>query len=111
MAMGAASPRSPARRQRRDMRAAQSRTMSLIEALANVAVGFAIAVLTQRAVFPLFGISTTLPTDLAIGTVFTLSVGGALLSHAAAVRADRSAALAALFAATSANAGQNGLWS
>jgi len=54
------------------MRAAQSRTMSLIEALANVAVGFTIAVLTQRAVFPLFGISTTLSTDLAIGAVFTL---------------------------------------
>jgi hypothetical protein len=54
------------------MRSAQSRTMSLAEALANVAVGFTIAVLTQRAVFPLLGISTTLPTDLAIGAVFTV---------------------------------------
>lgn len=54
------------------MRAAQSRAMSLVEALANVAVGFIIAVLTQRAVFPLFGISTTISTDLAIGALFTL---------------------------------------
>ena len=53
------------------MRGVQSRAMSLIEALANVAVGFTIAVLTQRAVFPWFGISTTLSTDLAIGAVFT----------------------------------------
>ena len=54
------------------MRAAQSRTMSLVEALANVAVGFTIAVLTQRAVFPYFGIVTTLSTDLAIGAMFTV---------------------------------------
>lgn len=54
------------------MRPVQSRTMSLVEALANIAVGFGIAVLTQRAVFPLFGISTTLSTDLAIGAVFTV---------------------------------------
>ena len=50
----------------------QSRAMSLVEALANVAVGFTIAVLTQRAVFPWFGISTTISTDLAIGAVFTV---------------------------------------
>lgn len=54
------------------MRAAQSRAMSLVEAFANVAVGFIIAVVTQRAVFPLFGISTTFSTDLAIGALFTL---------------------------------------
>ena len=46
--------------------------MSLIEALANVAVGFGVAILTQRAVFPLFGITTVLSTDLAIGAVFTV---------------------------------------
>lgn len=52
-------------------RVAQSRTMSLVEALANVLVGYAVAVLTQRAVFPLFGIETALSTDLVIGAVFT----------------------------------------
>lgn len=46
--------------------------MSLIEALANVLVGFVVVVLTQRAVFPLFGIETALSTDLAIGAVFTV---------------------------------------
>lgn len=54
------------------MRSGQSRTMSLVEALANVAVGFTIAVLTQRAVFPLFSIVTTVSTDLAIGAMFTV---------------------------------------
>ncbi len=53
------------------MRAAQSRTMSLVEAIANVAIGFWIAVGTQRLVFPLFGIETAFTTDLAIGAVFT----------------------------------------
>jgi hypothetical protein len=53
------------------MRAAQSRTMSLLEAVANVAIGFWIAVGTQRLVFPLFGIETAFATDLAIGAVFT----------------------------------------
>ena len=53
------------------MRAAQSRMMSFVEALGNVLVGFVAAVLTQRAVFPLFGIETALSTDLAIGAVFT----------------------------------------
>jgi hypothetical protein len=46
--------------------------MSLVEALANVLVGYSVAVLTQRSVFPLFGITTTLSTDLAIGAVFTV---------------------------------------
>lgn len=52
-------------------RGTQSRAMSLVEALANVAVGFTIAVLTQRAVFPWFGISTSILTNVAIGAVFT----------------------------------------
>ncbi len=54
------------------MRAAQSRAMSLVEAFANVAVGFIIAVLTQRAVFPLFGIQTDWSVDFAIGGLFTV---------------------------------------
>ena len=34
----------------------QSRLMSLVEAIANVVVGYAIAVLTQLIVFPWFGL-------------------------------------------------------
>lgn len=54
------------------MRPVQSRAMSLVEALANVAVGFVVAVLTQRAVFPLFGIQTDWSVDFAIGGLFTV---------------------------------------
>jgi hypothetical protein len=46
--------------------------MSLVEALANVTVGFFVAVLTQRAVFPLFGIQTDWSVDFAMGGLFTL---------------------------------------
>jgi hypothetical protein len=34
----------------------QSRRMSLVEAATNVVVGYAIAVLTQLLVFPIFGL-------------------------------------------------------
>jgi hypothetical protein len=47
--------------------------MSLIEAIANVAVGFAIALLTQILVFPLFGLQVSLAENLAIGSLFTLA--------------------------------------
>ena len=49
----------------------QSRLMSAVEAVANVAVGYGIAVLTQLAVFPLFGLRVGLGDNLAIGGVFT----------------------------------------
>ena len=38
----------------------QSRLMSLVEAVANVVVGYGVAVLVQIAVFPLFGVSISL---------------------------------------------------
>ena len=38
----------------------QSRLMSLVEAVANVVVGYGVAVATQLLVFPLFGLQTTL---------------------------------------------------
>ena len=38
----------------------QSHTMSLVEALANVAVGYSVAVVTQILIFPIFGLHTTL---------------------------------------------------
>ena len=49
----------------------QSRLGSFVEAIANVAIGYAIAVATQVAVFPLFGIETGVSDALAIGAIFT----------------------------------------
>jgi hypothetical protein len=49
----------------------QSCRMSLAEAAANVLVGYAIAVLTQILVFPIFGLQVSLPENLAIGLLFT----------------------------------------
>lgn len=50
----------------------QSRTMSLVESLTNVAIGYGIAVVTQMLVFPLFGLSTTLADNMAMGAIFTV---------------------------------------
>jgi hypothetical protein len=50
----------------------QSRLMSLVEAIANVAVGYGIAVLTQVLVFPLFGLSATISQNLGIGAIFII---------------------------------------
>ena len=49
----------------------QSRLMSLVESLANVLVGYGVAVLTQVLVFPLFGLAVTLSENLLIGLIFT----------------------------------------
>ena len=49
----------------------QSRLMSLVEAVANVVVGYGVAVLTQMLVFPLFGLTGGFRQNLAIGLVFT----------------------------------------
>ena len=48
----------------------QSRTMSLVESATNVIVGYILAILTQLAVFPLFGIEAAIHEHLAIGLVF-----------------------------------------
>ena len=48
----------------------QSRTMSLIEAVTNVVVGYMLAIATQLLVFPLFGIEAALHEHLAIGLAF-----------------------------------------
>ncbi len=50
----------------------QSRRMSLVESIANVIVGYGIAVGTQVVVFPLFGIHASLSDNLTIGAIFTL---------------------------------------
>ncbi len=49
----------------------QSRLMSFVEAAANVAVGYVVAVLTQALVFPLFGLQASLAQNLQIGLIFT----------------------------------------
>lgn len=48
----------------------QSRTMSLVEAVTNVVVGYGLAVITQIIVFPWFGIEAPLGEHLAIGLAF-----------------------------------------
>ncbi len=50
----------------------QSRWMSLVESLTNIAVGYGLAVLTQILVFPLFGLLASLGENLVIGAVFTV---------------------------------------
>lgn len=50
----------------------QSRTMSLVESLTNVTVGFGIAVVTQVLVFPMFGLTATLAQNVAMGAIFTV---------------------------------------
>ena len=48
----------------------QSRCMSLFEAVANVAVGYALALATQIVVFPWFGLHPSVGENLAIGAIF-----------------------------------------
>lgn len=50
----------------------QSRCMSMVESIANVVVGYGMAVTTQILIFPSFGLHTTLEQDLKMGAVFTL---------------------------------------
>jgi hypothetical protein len=51
---------------------AQSRRMSLIESIANVAVGYGVAVVTQILIFPVFGLHATLTQNLQMGAIFTV---------------------------------------
>lgn len=51
----------------------QSRAMSLVEALANVIVGFGVAVATQMTIFPWFDLQTTLEQNLTMGLIFTVA--------------------------------------
>ena len=50
----------------------QSRLMSLAESIANVIVGYGVAVVTQILIFPIFGLHTTLAQNLKMGAVFTV---------------------------------------
>ena len=49
----------------------QSRVMSFVESVANVIVGYGVAVVTQILIFPIFGLHTTLAQNLKMGAVFT----------------------------------------
>jgi len=48
----------------------QSRIMSMVEAAANVAIGYVLAIATQIVVFPWFGIETGIAEHLTIGLAF-----------------------------------------
>lgn len=50
----------------------QTRIHSAIESVANVVVGFGVALLSQILVFPLFGIHVPLSANLGIGAWFTV---------------------------------------
>ena len=50
----------------------QSKRMSLIETLVSTAIGYLVAVATQAAVFPLFGLHVPLQDNLMIGAIFTV---------------------------------------
>ena len=49
----------------------QSRVMSLVEAVANVAVGLLVAVATQIIVFPILGLQASFAQNLKLALVFT----------------------------------------
>ena len=51
---------------------AQSRRGSLIEAVINTVVGYALAVTTQFAVFPVFGLQVGFVENLGLGLIFTV---------------------------------------
>jgi len=54
--------------------------MSFVEAIANVAVGYGVAVTTQVLVFPVFGLQASLADNLLIGAIFTVvSIGRSYL--------------------------------
>ena len=50
----------------------QSRTMSLVESVANVVVGYGIAVVSQLLLFPVFGMHMTLEQNLKLAGAFTI---------------------------------------
>lgn len=50
----------------------QSRRASLAESIANVAIGYVVAVVTQMAVLPLFGMSGRTQDHLAIAGIFSV---------------------------------------
>ena len=50
----------------------QTRRQSMIETAASVAIGYLVALASQLAIFPLFGIHATMSDNLLIGAWFTV---------------------------------------
>lgn len=50
----------------------QSRKLSLLESLANVAIGYFVALAAQLVILPLFGLHPSLQDNLMIGALFTV---------------------------------------
>lgn len=50
----------------------QSRTWSAVESVANIAIGYGVALASQLAIFPLYGINVSLSTNIWIGAWFTV---------------------------------------
>jgi hypothetical protein len=50
----------------------QTRLMSFVECVANVIIGYGVAVATQILIFPVFGLHASLVQNLQMGAVFTL---------------------------------------
>jgi hypothetical protein len=50
----------------------QTRLMSFVESIVNVAIGYSVALATQILVFPLFGLEVQFRDNLAIGAIFTV---------------------------------------
>ena len=66
----------------------QSRTMSLVESIANVLAGFGVAVAMQIAVFPLFGLRASLSREPDDGRRLHGGVDRPVVLPAKGVRAD-----------------------
>ena len=49
----------------------QSRAMSLVESVANVVVGYGVAVVAQILIFPVFGLHTSLTVNLKMAAIFS----------------------------------------
>ena len=50
----------------------QSKLVSLLESFINIFIGYTVAVISQMAIFPMFGIQIELKDNLLIGFYFTL---------------------------------------
>jgi len=50
----------------------QTKKMSLVESVANIAIGFAINVTAQYFIFPLFGMHIPIHENLMIAVIFTV---------------------------------------
>ena len=49
----------------------QSRSQSFVEAAANVAIGWLVALATQAMAFPMLGIQASLSQNMVLGAIFT----------------------------------------